>query len=188
MSYDDRVGANMLNQLHLQANYGRYASKGDPARAAMNLYYGARARAWAKGLAGAVSGDTRRLLRLAEVASDGTVRARHYVGIREVPLDQIRGSEGRVEGFDAEMWPTDGQSKGRWVSIAAARQRGVQLPAVELIQVGDVYFVRDGHHRISVARALGQAYIDAEITVWEVSGVRSQGSCTAANDLALQPA
>jgi hypothetical protein len=41
---------------------------------------------------------------------------------------------------------------------------------VELIQVGDLYFVRDGHHRISVARAWGQATIDAEVTVWEVVG------------------
>jgi hypothetical protein len=44
------------------------------------------------------------------------------------------------------------------------------LPPVVLVQVGDVYFVRDGHHRISVARALGQLDIEAEVTVWQVSG------------------
>jgi len=41
---------------------------------------------------------------------------------------------------------------------------------VELIQVGDVYFVRDGHHRISVARALGQRDVEAEVTLWQVTG------------------
>jgi hypothetical protein len=44
------------------------------------------------------------------------------------------------------------------------------LPPVVLVQVGDVYFVRDGHHRISVARALGQLDIEAEVTVWHLSG------------------
>jgi len=46
---------------------------------------------------------------------------------------------------------------------------GVTLPLVDLVQVGDVYFVRDGHHRISVARAFGQESIDAQVTVWEVA-------------------
>jgi hypothetical protein len=96
------------------------------------------------------------------------VRGSRYAGFREVPIDQIRGSEGRPEGFDVDMLPTDGQSRGRWVSVATARQRGVQLPPVVLVQVGGVYFVRDGHHRISVARALGEQFIDAEVTVWEV--------------------
>ena len=47
--------------------------------------------------------------------------------------------------------------------MAQAKLDGTVLPPVELIQVGDIYFVRDGHHRISVARALGEEYIDAEI-------------------------
>jgi hypothetical protein len=53
----------------------------------------------------------------------------------------------------------------RWVSVAIARSQGVTLPAVELILVGEDYFVRDGHHRISVARAFGEEYIDAKIIV-----------------------
>jgi hypothetical protein len=56
------------------------------------------------------------------------------------------------------------------MSIARARDRDKALPPVELIQVGDLYFVRDGHHRISVARAVGQRYIEAEVTAWQVSG------------------
>jgi hypothetical protein len=58
----------------------------------------------------------------------------------------------------------------RWLRVAAARDQGKVLPPVVLVQVGDVYFVRDGHHRISVARALGQLDIEAEVTVWHLSG------------------
>jgi hypothetical protein len=58
----------------------------------------------------------------------------------------------------------------RWLSVAAARDQGKGLPPVVLVQVGDVYFVRDGHHRIAVARALGQLDIEAQVTVWHVSG------------------
>jgi hypothetical protein len=54
--------------------------------------------------------------------------------------------------------------------IAAAWELGRELPPVELVQIGDFYFVRDGHHRISVARAMGQEHIEAEVTVWDVVG------------------
>jgi hypothetical protein len=86
-----------------------------------------------------------------------------------VPIQQIWGSEGRSADFDALFYPRQAHSQGRWVGIAAARMMGLVLPPVELIQVGDGYFVRDGHHRISVARALGEEYIEAEVTLWQVS-------------------
>jgi ParB-like chromosome segregation protein Spo0J len=54
------------------------------------------------------------------------------------------------------------------MSVALARLKGVVLPAVELAQVREAYYVLDGHHRISVARAFGQESIDAAVTVWEV--------------------
>ena len=57
------------------------------------------------------------------------------------------------------------------MSVAIARSRGDTLPLVELIQLGDDYFVRDGHHRISVARAFSEEYIDAVITVLELDPV-----------------
>jgi len=178
----------MLNQLHLQADLGQFTAKEDPASRAVNLYYAARARATAKRLAAAFKGKPRRMLHLSDLSAGRTSHTSHSLGLREVPLDQIRGSEGRAGGFDAEMWPTDGQSRDRWVSIAVARERGVALPPVELIQVGDTYFVRDGHHRISVARALGQAYIDAEVTAWQVSRPKRVDVGPLAQELALQPA
>ena len=56
------------------------------------------------------------------------------------------------------------------MSVAGAQIQGVPLPTVDLIQVGDRYFVRDGHHRISVARTLGRHFIEAEVTVYQMSG------------------
>ena len=65
----------------------------------------------------------------------------------------------------------------RWLGVARAALRGEHLPPVDLIRAGDVYYVRDGHHRISVARALGQREIDARVTVWEQPRPRSQPEC-----------
>jgi hypothetical protein len=118
----------------------------------------------------ALTGRSNRLLDLADVRRACEMRGRRFDGIRAVPLREIRGSGGRCGDFDADFYPLGNHTKGRWVGIATARQMGRAMPPVELIQVGDVYFVRDGHHRISVARALGQKAIDARVTVWRVSG------------------
>lgn len=87
---------------------------------------------------------------------------RHH-GVVNVPLDKIVGSEGRSDDFDQEFRPLVKHLRERWTGIAIAHGRGKVLPPVELIQVGQQYFVRDGHHRISVAKAFGQASIEAEI-------------------------
>jgi hypothetical protein len=102
-----------------------------------------------------------------EGAPPGSGRGGRAVGLKTVPLSQIRGSEGRCDGFDDEFSPLDGHYRRRWTRLCCAVMAGVVLPPVELIQVGDIYYVRDGHHRISVARALGQEQIDAEVLVWE---------------------
>jgi hypothetical protein len=83
-----------------------------------------------------------------------------------VPIRHIRGSEGRCRDFDPCFRPLGIHNRGRWLSVAAARLRGVPMPPVELIQVGECYFARDGHHRISVARSLGNEYIEAQVTIW----------------------
>jgi hypothetical protein len=181
-------GVEMLNQLSLQASFGQTVASKDPVRKALRLYGSARARAWLGKVQSRVTGSSRRLLSLETVRSSCAVSGSHYAGLRQVALDQVRGSEGRVDDFDGDMMPVDGRSKGRWLSVARARQEGVALPPVELIQVADVYFVRDGHHRISVARALGEEYIAAEVTVWQVSGPLPWEHAGAARELALQPA
>ncbi len=85
-------------------------------------------------------------------------------GLKVVPLDQIVGSVGRGRDFDRRFRPTSGRSRGRWEQIAAAARRGESFPPVDLVKVGELYFVRDGHHRVSVARALGRTDIDAHVT------------------------
>lgn len=80
-----------------------------------------------------------------------------------VAISKIVGSESRSDDFDAEFNPLKEHNRERWIGIAVARQRGVVLPAVELVQAGNQYYIRDGHHRISVAKALGQLDIEAYI-------------------------
>jgi hypothetical protein len=85
-------------------------------------------------------------------------------GLRVVRLDQIVGSVDRGRDFDRRFRPTSGRLRSRWEQIAAAARRGESFPPVDLVEVGELYFVRDGHHRVSVARALGRADIDAYVT------------------------
>jgi hypothetical protein len=80
-----------------------------------------------------------------------------------VPIRQIKGSLGRSTDFDANFNPLQERSRSRWISIATAIQRNIPLPPIELVQVGEAYYVQDGHHRISVAKAIGQDMIDARI-------------------------
>jgi hypothetical protein len=110
------------------------------------------------------------LLDLAEVTAACTVRERRSLGLRVVPVEQIRGSEGRARDFDAAFRPLHTHTAARWLAIIRMIEHGADLPPVELIQVGDVYFVRDGHHRVSVARARRHRELDAVVTLWEVEG------------------
>jgi hypothetical protein len=126
---------------------------------------GRRGRFWSAGSQG-----SRRLLDLSEIEDACRVDARCYAGLHTVPIEQIQGSEGRSNDFNRRFYPLQDHCKGRWLRVARARYQGKVLPPVVLVQVGDVYFVRDGHHRISVARALGQLDIEAEVTVWQVAG------------------
>lgn len=88
----------------------------------------------------------------------------HYLGTRIVALSQIVGTENRARDFDAHFRPLNANTQERWMSLYGAWQRGVVLPPVDLVQRGSEYFVRDGHHRLSVAQALGQTEIDAVVT------------------------
>ena len=105
-----------------------------------------------------------RLLDRATFHSASCVPNQHYAGQMSVPIDRIRGSEGRTEDFDDTFYPLHDRMRSRWLNVASMRLAGEDLPSVELIHTGGIYFVRDGHHRISVAKALGEAYIDAEVT------------------------
>jgi hypothetical protein len=90
----------------------------------------------------------------------------HYAGLKQVAIDDIWGSEGRQGDFDDRFNPLSDRTRQRWQSVASSIAAGISLPPVDLIQVGNHYYVRDGHHRVSVTRALGEHEIEAKVTVW----------------------
>jgi hypothetical protein len=98
----------------------------------------------------------------------GKSREGAYVGMRTIAIAAICGSEERAEDFDNFFRPLAEHNRDRWLSVAEARLRGVALPPVQLIEMSGHYYVRDGHHRISVAQALGESYVDAEIVRWQM--------------------
>jgi hypothetical protein len=141
-----------------------------PGQAANSLYTRARKRGQRGHLLAGLAGRSQALLSLAEIRAACSVEAQSDAGIRTVSINQIRGSEDRCADFDSNFNPLQEHNRDRWLNIAQARERGKALPPVALIQVGDLYFVRDGHHRVSVARALGQQAIEATVVVWQVAG------------------
>jgi hypothetical protein len=136
--------------------------------AALRLYQRARTGALWTRICSSLRRKSHKLLPLSRIEASGRVRGRHFLGVHCVPIERIRGSGGRSGDFDASFRPLQTHSRGRWVTLAVAMQSGVVLPPVTLVQVQDQYFVLDGHHRISVARALGQKEVDAEVTVWDL--------------------
>ena len=96
------------------------------------------------------------------------IRGEHYAGVQEVPLNKIVGSVGRYRDFDRAFLPRHPEIAPRWMSIDRAHLKDVNLPPVELFNVGGAYFVKDGNHRVSVAREKGQVFIDAVVTVLDV--------------------
>jgi hypothetical protein len=86
------------------------------------------------------------------------------LGLQTVPLDSIVGSVGRTRDFDRSFRPTSNRMRPRWEGIANAQRRGKDLPPISVYRIGDMHFVRDGHHRVSVARAQGRDAIDAYVT------------------------
>jgi hypothetical protein len=119
---------------------------------------------WLKGVVGGLLHHSRRLSDLAAVHTP----QQRYEGKQTVSISDICGSEGRTQDFDIEFYPIQEHSRERWISVAVAMLRGVPLPPVELIRVGERYYVRDGHHRISVSRSLGRLDIEAVVTAWNV--------------------
>lgn len=102
------------------------------------------------------------LLPFEEVRKRLKLRPGLFRGLQRIPLDRIIGSVGRYHDFDRAFLPR--RTDERWRRINDAWQRGESLPPIEVFKVGDVYFVHDGNHRVSVARANGATDIDANVT------------------------
>ena len=92
------------------------------------------------------------LLSLDDVRARLNVRGQRWLGHQIVPVDHIIGSEGRYTDFDRQFLPRSDKLKDRWSRIDSAMIESITLPPVDLYKIGDAYFVRDGNHRVSVAR------------------------------------
>jgi hypothetical protein len=131
------------------------------------------------------------LLDLTTLLAKRNIHTARTTSCQTVPISRIRGSEGRYHDFDSAFHPRQTHTRDRWLHIAHARLDGIELAPVELIRVGEDYFVRDGHHRISVALTFGQREIDAVVTVWDrdepvVGAVEKQRLALALNQYARQ--
>jgi len=97
------------------------------------------------------------------------VQGGSYSGIQVVKISSIIGSEGKTADFDMDFHPIKEAARERWVNMAMVYLARLPLPPIQLIRVGEAYFVRDGHHRISVSRAFGQIAMDAEVITWRAA-------------------
>jgi hypothetical protein len=128
--------------------------------------------------------DVSVMLPFEEVVSALGRRSQVDLGIQTIPLDTIVGSVDRRAGeFDRDFRPAGGV-RSRWEGLAAARRRGEAMPPIDVYRVGDLHFVVDGHHRVSVARAMGDDTIEAHVT--EVRTSVGADAALQARDLPLK--
>jgi len=123
----------------------------------------ARFKAFLNRAFAAISGQPTTLLDYDEIKQNLHIGGPIYRGVHTVRVDQIVGSLNRYHEFDRAFLPAANQLAARWQNIDSAFYKEISLPPVVLYKVGQVYFVVDGHHRVSVARQQGQEFIEAEV-------------------------
>lgn len=123
----------------------------------------ARWKAFVRSVLASLRGEKNTLLSYDEVKEKLRIGGPIYRGLRTVPLSQIVGSLNRYHEFDAAFLPKNDENAGRWQSVDRAFYQEISLPPIVLYKVGEVYFVVDGHHRVSVAREQNAEFIDAEV-------------------------
>src|SRR5579871_4399133 len=142
-------------------------STGMPNVDAQHDFLRARRRAVASRLIGRLRGepdDVGVILPYEEVIDALGFVSERPLGLQVVGLNAIAGTIDRERDFDRRFRPTSRRVRSRWEAIAAAMRRGEPMPPIDVLKVGDFYFVRDGHHRVSVASALGLSDLDAYVT------------------------
>ncbi len=127
----------------------------------------ARGRAFFNEIVAFLFGEDNHLLSFDAVKHSLRIGGQSYLGVRTVEVAKIVGSVDRYADFDRAFMPTQGHTAERWKSVDRAHYQSIELPPVSLYKIGDMYFVRDGHHRVSVAREQGIEFIDAEIIACE---------------------
>ncbi|MDA3852521.1 MAG: transcriptional regulator [Spirochaetaceae bacterium] len=107
--------------------------------------------------------EKRQLLSFYDIKNLIKPKKETYRGMMVVNVSDIVGSEDRYQDFSKAFLPKKEHLRNRWMSIDKAYYKDVILPAIKLFKLGEVYFVRDGNHRVSVARTQGVLAIDAEV-------------------------
>jgi hypothetical protein len=105
-----------------------------------------------------------RIVALNEVVDALGWRGERRLGLQVIRLDTIVGTVDSRRDFDRRFRPTSSRVRPRWAQLALAQRRGAAMPPIEVYRVGDLHFVNDGHHRVSIAAATGQREIDAYVT------------------------
>ena len=108
--------------------------------------------------------DVAMILPFAEVVDALGRAGERPLGLQTIEVDSIVGTVDRTREFDRDFRPTTPRMRERWERIAAAQRRGEAMPPIDVYRIGGLHFVRDGHHRVSVARAQGLATIAAYVT------------------------
>jgi hypothetical protein len=109
-------------------------------------------------------GDVNVILPFEEVVAALGRRGERRLGLQTIDLDSIVGTVDRQREFDRRFRPTSGRVRPRWERINVAQRRGDPMPPIDVYRIGDLHFVKDGHHRVSVAWALGHGDINAYVT------------------------
>jgi len=130
---------------------------------AIQDFQAARQKAAIQDVLARFTGKSTQLLSYEEVAAKLKLRARSDRGVQHIPLDAIVGSVGRDTEFTRTFLPRSIVDQQRWARVKAAMQEDAGLPPIEVYKVGEVYFVLDGNHRVSIARQEGMTSIEAHV-------------------------
>lgn len=123
----------------------------------------ARNRALFQSIIQLLGKERKELLPFDEVKGLVKPQSENYLGVKTIPVDKIVGSEGRYYDFTHTYLPKKEMLRSRWVSVDKAHLQNIVLPPIRVFKLGGGYFVRDGNHRVSVARMQGVEFIDAEV-------------------------
>jgi hypothetical protein len=130
----------------------------------ISKFQNARMHAFWEEMLGLMQGKPAELMSFDDIRSRLRLGAESYKGLQEIDIDKIAGSVGRYRDFTSSFLPKRGKMRERWSRIYAETNSMAGLPPIEVYKVGDVYFVRDGNHRVSVARQLKAKTIEAHVT------------------------
>lgn len=123
--------------------------------------------------------DVNLILPFDEVVAALGRKGERSLGLQTIRLDSIVGTVDSQRDFDRHFRPTSSRVRERWERLALAQRRGESIPPIDVYRIGDLHFVQDGHHRVSIALATGQKTIDAYVTEIRTAvparGIRHRG-------------